>query len=147
MAIYAAFGVNLDPARMALKAPHSPLIGPGWLNGWRLTFGGEDRSWEGALPTVVEDAGSQVFVMLYALTPTDELQLDNAEGFDLGLYRKLHVRVATLDRDVTAWLYVLDGYEGGLPKRTHLFEIVAAAETAGAPQDYLDGLRRRLHAD
>ena len=43
--------------RCAQRCPHSPLAGTGWLNGWRLTFGGEDLGWEGALATVVEDPG------------------------------------------------------------------------------------------
>ncbi len=147
MAIYAAFGNNLDPTRMFARAPHSPVIGPGWLNGWRLTFGGDDRSWEGALPTVVEDANSQVYVMLYALTDEDEANLDSAEGFDLGMYRKIRVRVSTLDRDVTAWLYVVDGYEDGLPLRRHVEDIISAAEIAGAPSDYLEFLRDRVYRD
>lgn len=147
MGIYAAYGNNLDPARMLARAPHSPIIGPGWLNGWRLTFGGEDRSWQGALPTIVEAADSQVYVMLYALTDLDENNLDSAEGFDLGMYRKIRVRVSTLDRDVTAWLYVVDGYEDGLPLRKHVEDIITAARTAGAPEDYIADLQSRTCQD
>jgi hypothetical protein len=147
MGIYAAYGNNLDPSRMLKFAPHSPVIGPGWLSGWRLTFGGEDRSWQGALPTVVEDPSSQVYVMLYALTDFDEINLDSAEGFDLGMYRKIRVRVSTLDRDVTAWLYVVDGYEDGLPLRQHVEGITAAAAIAGAPDDYIADLQSRTCQD
>ena len=111
--------------------------------GWRLTFGGEELSFEGALATVVEDAGSQVFVMLYDVPPFDEPELDRWEGNALGLYRKIRVRVATLDGDVTAWLYVLNGYEGGLPSARYLGIIADAAEAAGAPNDYVDELRKR----
>lgn len=143
MGIYAAYAANLDPAQMFAKAPHSPLIGPGWLNGWRLTFGGEDRSWQGALPTIVEDPHSQVFVMLYALTDADENELDSAEGFDLGMYQKIKVRVSTLERDVTAWIYVVDGYEDGLPRKSTLESIIAAATAAGAPADYIQDLVKR----
>ena len=39
MTVYGAYGSNLDPERMARRAPHSPLYGTGWLVGWRLTFG------------------------------------------------------------------------------------------------------------
>ena len=42
---------------MLERAPHSPMAGTGWLEGWRLTFGGEDLGWEGALATIVEDPG------------------------------------------------------------------------------------------
>ena len=137
MALYAAYGVNLDTANMAKRAPNSPPVSSGWLFGWRLTFGGEDLAWQGALPTVVEDPDGQVFVMLYAMTDSDARNLDSAEGFDLGFYEKLHVRVSTLDGDETAWLYVLKGYEGGYPDREARDAIVEAAKSAGAPSDYL----------
>jgi hypothetical protein len=147
MALYAAYGSNLDPERMALRAPHSPLQGTGWLVGWRLTFGGEDVSWEGALATVVEDvenpAGQQVYVALYDLTPADEDSLDKWEGVDIGLFRKIRVRVQTLDGDLAAWIYVLDAYEGGLPSARYLGMIADAAEAGGAPDDYVAELRAR----
>ena len=143
--LYAAYGSNLDPEQMALRAPHSPERGTGWLAGWRLTFGGEDLGWEGALATVVEDADadSQVFVALYDISEPDEDALDEWEGSDLGLYTKIRVRVATLEGDTTAWLYVLDDYEGGLPSARYLGIIADAAEAAGAPDDYVADLRDR----
>ena len=70
-------------------------------------------------------------------------QLDEVEGVTSGTYQKLTVRIATLDGDVTAWVYVFDGYEGGLPTSWYLSEIVTAAERAGAPEDYLKDLRSR----
>lgn len=143
VALYAAYGSNLDPAQMAERAPHSPPRDCGWLMGWRLTFGGEDLGFEGALATVVEDEGSQVFVMLYDVPEWDEAELDRWEGGALGTYRKVHVRVATLDGDALAWLYVLNGYEGGLPSARYLGIIADAAEAAGAPDDYVAELRAR----
>jgi hypothetical protein len=145
--LYAAYGSNLDPERMALRAPHSPLRGTGWLTGWRLTFGGEDVSWEGPLATVVEDVensgGHQVYVALYDLTSADEVSLDKWEGVDIGLFRKIRVRVQTLDGDVAAWIYVLDAYEGGLPSARYLGMLADAAEAGGAPDDYVAELRGR----
>jgi hypothetical protein len=92
---------------------------------------------------VVESEGDRVFVALYAVHPWDEQQLDEVEGFNSGTYRKLTVRVATLDGDMTAWLFVFTGYEGGLPTSWYLSEIAAAAESAGAPEDYVQELRAR----
>ena len=43
------------PAPDAGACAPLPQRGTGWLMGWRLTFGGEDKGWEGALATVVED--------------------------------------------------------------------------------------------
>ena len=143
MAIYAAYGSNMDPAQMAERCPHSPQHGSGWLEGWRLTFGGEHLGWEGALATVVEDASQRVFVVLYDLTELDEQVLDHWDGATLGYYRKLRVRIATLDGDAVAWLYVLNDYEGGLPSARYLGIMADAAEAAGAPADYVTWLRER----
>jgi gamma-glutamylcyclotransferase (GGCT)/AIG2-like uncharacterized protein YtfP len=129
---------------MRAYCPHSPMVGTGWLEGWRLTFAGEEElGWEGAVCTIVESSGDRVFVALYDVHPWDESQLDEVEGVTSGYYRKLHLRVATLDGDVTAWVYVYSGYEGGLPTAWYLTEIAGAAEKAGAPADYVAGLRGR----
>jgi len=141
--MYAAYGSNMDPAQMSRRAPHSPQQGTGWLQDWRLTFGGADLGWEGALATVVEDRGDHVFVVLYELSEPDEEALDQWDGATLGYYRKTKVRIATLDGDVLAWLYVLNDYEGGLPSARYLGILADAAEAAGAPTDYVAGLRAR----
>jgi gamma-glutamylcyclotransferase (GGCT)/AIG2-like uncharacterized protein YtfP len=141
--LYAAYGSNMNPAQMAERCPHSPLEGTGWLEGWRLTFGGEDIGWEGALATVVEDAAERVFVALYELSESDERALDQWDGATIGYYRKLRVRVATADGEVLAWLYVLNDYEGGLPSARYLGIMADAAEIAGAPDSYVAWLRTR----
>jgi gamma-glutamylcyclotransferase (GGCT)/AIG2-like uncharacterized protein YtfP len=143
VAVYAAYGSNLDPEQMLERCPHSPCRGPGWLEGWRLTFGGEELGWEGSLATVVEDVGSRVFVMLYEVSAHDEATLDDIEFASTGLYNKIRVRVQTLEGNVLAWLYVLDGYEGGLPSARYLGVMADAAERAGAPDDYVAELRSR----
>ena len=143
MALYAAFGSNMGADQMHERCPHSPSRGHGWLEGWRLTFGGEDLGWEGSLATVVEDPGHRVFVMLYDVTDVDARALDTWEAADTGLYRRLRMRVSTLDGEVLAWTYVLDGYEGGLPAARYLGVMAEAAQSAGAPDDYVADLRSR----
>ncbi|WP_214408783.1 gamma-glutamylcyclotransferase [Sphaerisporangium fuscum] len=143
MPVYAAYGSNMDPKQMAQRAPHSPMRGTGWLQGWRLTFGGADVGWEGALATIVEDPDEHVFVVLYDVPEWDEPSLDQWEGAELGLFHKVRLRVATLDGEVVAWFYVLDRYEGGLPSARYLGILADAAEKAGAPDDYVADLRSR----
>jgi hypothetical protein len=141
--LYAAYGTNLDPARMSERCPHSPLQTTGWLLGWRLTFGGEDLGWDGALATIVEDPLEQVFVAVYDVTPDDVAILDTWESADTGLFRKTKVRVSTMQGELVAWAYVLDAYEGGLPSASYLGVLADAAEAADAPADYVAALRRR----
>lgn len=141
---YAAYGGNMDPERMAKHAPHSPLWSTGWLEGWRLTFGGSLPEWGGSLATLVEDRAAEAFVVLYDVSAWDECQLRAWEGTEPGVYTRIRVRVRTLlEGDVTAWTYVLDDYEGGLPSALYLNGIAEAAERVGAPAHYVVGLRSR----
>ena len=141
--LYAAYGTNMDPARMGERCPHSPLRSTGWLPGWRLTFGGEEHGWDGALATIVEDHFEQVYVAVYDVTPEDETELDRWGSADTGLYRKTRVRVSTMSGEVVAWAYVLDAFEGGVPSAHYLGVLADAAEAASAPEDYVASLRRR----
>lgn len=143
MPLYAAYASNLDPERMAGRCPHSPLRSTGWLVGWRLTFGGEEHGWDGALATIVQDPFEQVFVGVYDVTDDDIALLDGWESADSGLYRKTMVRVSTMQGEQVAWAYVLDAYEGGSPSAGYLGVLAAAAESAGAPEDYVAALRAR----
>ncbi|NUR07508.1 MAG: gamma-glutamylcyclotransferase [Nocardioidaceae bacterium] len=143
MPLYAAFGSNMDPRRMLERCPHSPLRTTGWLIGWRLTFGGEEHGWDGALATIVEDPLEQVFVAVYDVTGDDESSLDVLEQADTGLYHKTRVRVSTMLGEQLAWTYVLDAYEGGLPSAGYLGILAEAAEAADAPDDYVAALRAR----
>ena len=116
MALYAAYGSNLDPAQMHQRCPHSPVAGTGWLEGWRLTFGGEDLGWEGSLATLVEAPGEHVFV---GALRHDRRRRRAARRLGGRRHRALPQAPGAGARRSTAsklaWVYVLDGYEGGLP--------------------------------
>jgi hypothetical protein len=148
--LYAAYASSLHPETMLRRAPHSPLRATGWLPGWRLAFAGEELGWEGAIATIVEAAGTgdghpepSVFVALYDVSDTDESAMDEWEDVDLRTFRKIRVRVETMNGPTPAWAYVVDAYEGGLPSARYLGMLADAAEAAGAPTDYVDDLRRR----
>ncbi|QSB05007.1 gamma-glutamylcyclotransferase family protein [Natronoglycomyces albus] len=143
MLLYAAYGSNLDPARMQATCPRSPLVGTGWLEGWRLTFAGADLGWESAVATVVESPGERTFVSLYELHQLDKSVLDDLEGCNSGLYRKIQTQAATLEGNRAVWMYVFDGFEDGLPSAWYLQELAQAAEKAGAPSDYVASLLKR----
>jgi gamma-glutamylcyclotransferase (GGCT)/AIG2-like uncharacterized protein YtfP len=126
---------------MLQRAPHSPHLGTGWLRGWRLTFGGEEIGWEGAVATLAEDPSASVFVAIYDLTRQDESALDEWEGVNTNLYSKIRVRVDTLSGVQLCYVYVLNSFEGGNPSKRYLEIMLNAALEAGAPSDYIDMLK------
>jgi gamma-glutamylcyclotransferase (GGCT)/AIG2-like uncharacterized protein YtfP len=133
----------MDPEQMLERCPHSPAAGTGWLTEWRLTFGGEELGWDGALPMIVPEKDGRVFVALYEVSPQDMRILDYWEGADTGLYNKIRLRVATDEGDVLAWVYILDGFEGGMPSARTIGLIGDAAQAAGAPEEYVADIRSR----
>lgn len=144
MTLYAAYGVNLDPALMSERCPHSPLRTTGWLDGWRLTFGGEDNVLgDGPTTTIVPDPFEQVFVAVYDVVDQDMEALEKWELADIGLYFTTKVRISALAGELLCETYVLDTYEGGIPYARHLGALADAAEAAGAPDDYVHALRTR----
>ena len=116
-----------------------------------VILGGGPAGYEAALVaaqheadvTVVEDPDSRVFVVLYDVSPLDVDQLDRWEGGELGMHKKLRLRIQPLDGRQLAWVYVLDAYEGGLPSARYIGVLSDAAEAAGAPDDYVRALRER----
>jgi hypothetical protein len=143
MTLHAVYGASMDPKVMTERCPQSPLSATGWLEGWRLTFGGEEYGWDGALATVVEDPAERVFVAVYDISPFDQENFDAWEGAQAGLYRPIRERIQTLQGEILAVLYTLDAYEGGLPSASYLGVLTAAAEAVGAPDDYIKALRLR----
>ena len=135
--LYAAYASNLDPARMGERCPHSPLRGTGWLEGWRLTFGGEEHGWDGALATIVRGplrAGLRRGVRRHRRGRRCPRRLGVRRHRPLPQDQGARL---TLDEEVVAWVYVLDAYEGGLPSASYLGVLADAAEAADAPADYV----------
>ncbi|NCV45109.1 MAG: gamma-glutamylcyclotransferase [Actinobacteria bacterium] len=77
------------------------------------------------------------------LSATDEAALDQWEGVTTDLYRKIRVRVETLDGSPLCYVYVLNSFEGGIPSPRYLEIMVSAAREAGAPEDYIKELSNR----
>jgi gamma-glutamylcyclotransferase (GGCT)/AIG2-like uncharacterized protein YtfP len=92
---------------------------------------------------VVPEKDAQVFVALYEVSEQDMRTLDYWEGADTGLYNKIRLRIDTLDGVALAWVYVLDGFEGGLPSARTIGLISDAAQAAGAPDEYVADIRNR----
>jgi gamma-glutamylcyclotransferase (GGCT)/AIG2-like uncharacterized protein YtfP len=74
--LYAAYGSNLDPARLRGRCPGAAQVGTGWLSGWRLVVN--------RFASIVPDPGARVPLGLWRITADDLVALDRAEGFRAG---------------------------------------------------------------
>ena len=121
MKIYAAYGSNMNLEQMQKRCPKAKMIAKGELLSYKLTFRGKGA---GYANVEVSDHGS-VPIVLWLITKNCEQALDQYEDYPT-LYKKEVVRIATVDGEQTAMLYVMvKQYEDmpALPSE-HYFEII-----------------------
>ena len=111
---------------------------PMW-DGNRPLTGGDDQSKINS----IRSAGGDIVVSFGGWSGNKLGEKCSSASSLAGAYQKVTVRVSTLEGEFSAWVYVFAGYEGGMPTAWYLSEIANAAEKAGAPDDYVDDLRRR----
>jgi gamma-glutamylcyclotransferase (GGCT)/AIG2-like uncharacterized protein YtfP len=92
---YAAYGSNLDHARMGERCPGAEPAGGLVLPGWRLVLG--------RFATIAPDPGAALPIGLWRVTARHIAALDRAEGTALGIYER--VRLA-LPGGAEAWTYI-----------------------------------------
>ncbi len=110
--IYLAYGSNLNLEQMAQRCPTAKPIGTAVLQDYQLLFRGRNG---GAVATVEPVKDSSVPVLLWEITPADELALDRYEGFPF-LYRKEKVKVKLGRKTVETMVYIMnEGKPLGIP--------------------------------
>ena len=80
VALYFAYGSNLDPHQMTRRCPDSTLLTPSHLSEHELRFVGFSRTWQGGVATVHPARGKSVPGIIYRLTPQDFVLLDEHES-------------------------------------------------------------------
>lgn len=107
MKYYLAYGSNLNVEQMRYRCPGAKRIGTTNLNGYRLTFRGNNRS--NGVANIEPRHGSSVPVGIWSITDRDESNLDRYEGFPF-LYDKVTFKVQLPDlRTVDAIAYIMTG--------------------------------------
>ena len=134
--IYAAYGSNMNLAQMAVRCPHSRVIGTGRLEDYKLTFRGRGSG----VANVERSRGRDVPIVLWEITPTCEIALDHYEGYP-NLYTKQDIRVKTKNGKIKAMVYVMtERYEKmpAEPSEYYYALIAEGYEENGIELDALD---------
>lgn len=85
MKYYVAYGSNLSVAQMAFRCPDAHVIGKATLKDWKLVFR--------VHATIEPCKGSEVPVIVWAISERDEQRLDRYEGYPK-YYRKQYLSVS-----------------------------------------------------
>jgi len=135
--VYFAYGSNLHAPQMRERCPHSEVLRPAVLQGYRLTFAGFSRNWGGGAATIVPAPGNSVHGLLYHMTDTDLHSLNRFEGYPT-VYEHLPVQVATRDGEfVDALTYSKLDTTPNPPSLRYLHQIWRGFRAHGLDDDLL----------
>lgn len=103
--LFAAYGVGINRAEMAMRCPTAKLLGASTLRNHRLTFRGPHAA---AVANIEPAKGHSVPMLVWDITSTDEAALDLYEGFP-HLYEKQQVKIRLDGMLVSCMAYVMRG--------------------------------------
>lgn len=143
MALYFAYGSNMDPQQMEQRAPGARPLGPARLDGFGLVFNVYSTTWQGGAANLELDPDAHVWGVLWEV-PEDEVGgLDAFQGHPV-FYRREEISVTGPQGPVIAWTYRVAHQEGTYVRPTdqYLHQVRSAIRVHGLPPEALDILDR-----
>ena len=139
---YIAYGSNLNREQMAQRCPDAKVIGSGMLKDYELLFRGYT---DAAVATVESKEGENVPVLIWEISPRDEVNLDRYEGYPR-LYGKQMLEVEVEGGCEKMMAYIMkDGPAMGIPSGRYLKTIQTGYKEAGFDENVLmKGVRKSM---
>jgi hypothetical protein len=133
MTLHFAYGSNMNRALMRRRCRGAHALGRARLDGWRFVITRD------GFASLVRDAGSRVYGVLWALTPRDIAAL-NAYEQCAYLRRMVPVRQEAALRPALVYLSPAGG--GGRPRPGYQELVVASARDWQLPEGYVAKLEQ-----
>jgi gamma-glutamylcyclotransferase (GGCT)/AIG2-like uncharacterized protein YtfP len=138
MTTYFAYGSNMSVSQMARRCPSAACRGNASLADHDFLI--NDRGFA----TIVPKAQSTVYGILWTLSESHIVSLDEYEGIEVGHYRKEQIAVCFNGQTVVAMVYVATDSNPGIPEASYIECIVDAATAHGLTLDYIGRLAKWL---
>jgi gamma-glutamylcyclotransferase (GGCT)/AIG2-like uncharacterized protein YtfP len=139
MTLFFAYGSNMDPNRMAGRAPSARVVGPARLDGFRLAFSVFSTKWEGGAANLELDDHGRVWGVVWDVPDSEVHGLDAFHGHPT-YFRREDVVVELGEEPVIAWTYRVAHQTGSYvrPTDAYLNMMRAAIRLQGLPPEALD---------
>ena len=132
--LFAAYGVGINRAEMAMRCPTAKLLGASTLRNHRLTFRGAHAA---AVANIEPAKGHSVPMLVWDITPADEAALDLYEGFP-HLFEKQQFRIRLDGTLVNCMTYVIRGDRPiGKPSAFYYSTVLEGYKAAGFDTEIL----------
>ena len=139
---YFAYGANMHPREMAKTSPTATVVGPGLVEGFRLTFGVYSDRWKGGAANIMPAEGGRCWGVVWDVPEEDVARLDTLAGHPT-FYRHDDVVVRVGVSLETCTTYRIAHQHGYVrPDEAYLQVLRAAIREQGLPVEALDLLER-----
>lgn len=118
--LYVAYGSNLNIPQMGARCPLARVHGVGRLEDYRLVFKALGSY---AYATIEPFVGGYVPVVVWEIHETDEIRLDQYEGFPTHYYKK-QVRVCIGSETVEGMVYIMNEKARYQLPSKHYFDVI-----------------------
>jgi AIG2-like family len=143
MAYFFAYGDRMNPEKMYGDTPGAKLIGPARVEGYRLEFNVQSRTWGGGAANAVADHGGTLHGVLWEVSDDDLARFDSFRGEDVGQHGVLDLEVDGPNGPVTARTFLVDSHAGYVrPADRYLQMLRAVAQAEGLPPEALAEIDR-----
>jgi len=132
--LFAAYGVGINRTEMAKRCPTAKLLGVSTLRNHRLTFRGAHAA---AVANIEPAKGCSVPVLVWEITPADEVALDLFVGFP-HLFEKHQLRIRHDGKVVDCMAYVMrTDRQLGKPSAFYYSAVLEGYKAAGFDTEIL----------
>ena len=138
MNFYFAYGSNMWREQMQDRCPNHQVIGSGVLKGYRWIISTRGYA------NIVKSSLEVVHGVVYAISGSDEQNLDDCEGVNQGSYVKVHLSVEINNLPTICLVYVDPTEEEGLAEFEYIDRIKKGIADAGLPADYVGRCIRKF---
>jgi hypothetical protein len=136
--LYAAYGSNLHPLRLAERASSAKLMATSFLPDWSLHF--HKRSNDGSGKCNILAGSNGIHVAIFDISAEDKLALDEIEGLGRG-YSQASLSIPGIG-DCVTYVAQRSHIDGSLAPYDWYKELVLmGARVHGFPDDYLNRIR------
>lgn len=141
--LYFTFGSNMLKERLLERCPSALLIKSyGILKGYKLIFNRKGDYEDGGVASIIEDDGSVVYGLIYAMSSEDLERLDEIESPNNDAYSREEIEINTLVNDsVPCFTYIAQSKGSFLPTEKYLNWIIQGAIEGGLPEGYISYLK------
>lgn len=140
IALYFAYGSNINMQQMKRRCPSAKPVSRGELDGYQVKFLLHSVKWGGGVAGIEPEPGGKVEGFVYQMSNNDLETLDTFENVKKGRYYRKKMNISLSDgRRIRAWVYFPNPDPKGPfpPSKKYLKTVIEGARDHEFPEEFI----------